>query len=87
MDQDRMLKFSSYVHLQTMNKIFQYHYARLILCSEGKDIIFEHEYYISAFKRCYDGNIKQLCSPSMYKPNLEIFSRLGDLVRCIYFWV
>ena len=50
MDQARKLKFSRYVHLQSMNKIFQYHYARLILCSEGKDIIFEHGYYISALK-------------------------------------
>ena len=27
--------------------------------------------------------VKQLCSSSMYKHNLYIWSRLGDLVRCI----
>ena len=28
-------------------------------------------------------NIKQVCSSSMYKRNFEIWSRLGELVRCI----
>ena len=31
-----------------------------------------------------DVNIKQFCSSSMYKQNLSIWSRLGDLVRCIF---
>ena len=31
----------------------------------------------------YDVNIKQLYSSSMYKHHLYIWSRLGDLVRCI----
>ena len=28
-------------------------------------------------------NIKHLCSSKAYKHNLQIWSRLGDLVRCI----
>ena len=44
------LKFSSYVHLPSMNQIFQYHYARVILCNIGDVFIFEHGLYISALK-------------------------------------
>ena len=31
----------------------------------------------------WDVNIKDLCSSRVYKHNLQIWSRLGDLVRCI----
>ena len=48
MDHARKLKFSSYVHLSSINKIFQYRYARVILCSVREVIIFEHGCYISA---------------------------------------
>ena len=46
----RKLKFSRYVHLLCINKIFQYRYALLILLSVGEVIIFEHCCYISALK-------------------------------------
>ena len=36
MDHARMLKFSSYVHLPSINKMFQYRYAWVILCSVGR---------------------------------------------------
>ena len=36
-----------------------------------------------SFGTYQDVNIKQLCSSSMYKHHLKIWSRLGDLVRCI----
>ena len=44
----RKLKFSSYVHLPSMNQIFQYHHARLILCNVEEVYIFEDGLYISA---------------------------------------
>ena len=50
MDHARNLNFSNYVHLPSVNVMFQYHYARLILCGVGKVIIFEHGCYISALK-------------------------------------
>ena len=59
MDHARKLKFSIYVHLPSVNKIFQYCYARLILCSVGEVIIFEHGCYISALE-----HIRKLISSS-----------------------
>ena len=50
MDHARKLKFSSYVHLPTINKMLQYRYALVILCSVGEVIIFEHGCYISALE-------------------------------------
>ena len=50
MDHARKLKFSSYVHLASINKTFQYRYARVILCNVGQVITFEHGRYISALK-------------------------------------
>ena len=50
MDQARKLKISSYVHLSSINKMIQYRYARVILCSVGEVIIFEHGCYISALE-------------------------------------
>ena len=53
MDHTMKLKFSSYVHLSgyvhlpPVNKMFQYRYARVILCNVGEVIIFEHGRYIS----------------------------------------
>ena len=49
-DHARKLKFSSYVHLPSINKMFQYRYAGLILCSVGEVIIYEHGCYISALE-------------------------------------
>ena len=45
----RKLKFSSYVHLPSINKIIQYRYALVILCSVGEVIIFKHGRYIKQF--------------------------------------
>ena len=44
------LKFSSYVHLASINQIFQYHYARVILYHVGEVNIFEHGLYISTLE-------------------------------------
>ena len=44
----RKLKFSSYVHLPSINKTFQYHYALVILAGVGEVIIFYHRCCISA---------------------------------------
>ena len=41
-DHARKLNFSSYVHLPSINKKFQYRYAWVILCSVGDVNIFEH---------------------------------------------
>ena len=49
-DLARKIKVSSYVHLPSINKMFQYHYVLLILCSVGEVIIFEHGCYISALE-------------------------------------
>ena len=46
-DHARKLKFSIYVYLPSINKMFSYRYAWLILCSVGEVIIFEHGCYIS----------------------------------------
>ena len=48
MDQTRKLKFSSYVHLPSINKTFQYCYALVILGGVGEVIIFEDGCCISA---------------------------------------
>ena len=50
MDYGRKIKFSSYVHLPSINKMFQYRYACLILCSVGEVIIFEHGCYVPALE-------------------------------------
>ena len=50
MDYVRKLKFSSYVHLKSINKMFQYCYASVILRSPGEVIIFEQGGYISALE-------------------------------------
>ena len=50
MDQARKLKLSSYVHLPIINKMVQYSYVRVIPCSVGDVIIFEHGCYISALE-------------------------------------
>ena len=50
MEHARKLNFSNYVYLISINKMFQYRYARVILCSEGELIIFEHGCYISALE-------------------------------------
>ena len=71
MDHHRKLKFSSYVHLPSINKIFPFRYASVILCSVREVIIFEHGCYISALEH------------GMYKHNLFIYSPLDDSLRCI----
>ena len=47
-DHARKLKFSIYVHLSFINKMFQYCYVLVILRGVGEVIIFEHGCYISA---------------------------------------
>ena len=49
-DLARKIKFSSYVHLPSINKMFQHHYASVILCNVGEVIILEHGCYISALE-------------------------------------
>ena len=50
-DHARKLKFSSYVHMPSVNKMFQYRYAGVILCNIGEVIIFKHKCYISALEQ------------------------------------
>ena len=50
MDQANKVKFSSYVHLTSINKMFPYRYALVILCNVGEVIIFEHGLYISGLE-------------------------------------
>ena len=45
MDHAKKLKFSSYVHLPSIKRMFPY---KVIVCSVGKVIISEHGSYISA---------------------------------------
>ena len=47
-DHSMKSKFSNYVHLLSINKMFYYHYASVILCSVGEVYIFELGCYISA---------------------------------------
>ena len=49
-DHARKLKFSSYVHLPSINQIFQHRFARVILYHVGEVIIFEHGLYISTLE-------------------------------------
>ena len=51
MDHARKVKFSSYVHLLSINKMFQYRYALVILCNVGEVINFEHGCYIPALEQ------------------------------------
>ena len=41
MDHARKLKFSSYVYLPSINKMFSYRYASVILCSVEEVIILD----------------------------------------------
>ena len=41
----RKLKFSSYVYLQSVNKMVQYRHALMILCNEREVYIFKDERY------------------------------------------
>ena len=50
MDPARKLKFSSYAHLPSVNKMFQYRYAWVILRSVEEVIILEHGCYILALE-------------------------------------
>ena len=50
MDHPKKLKFSSYVNLSSINKMFQYRYAWVILCNVGEVIIFKQQCYISALE-------------------------------------
>ena len=47
-DHARKLKFCSYIHLPSINKMFQYRYASLILGGVGEVIILDQGCYISA---------------------------------------
>ena len=47
---DHARKFSSYVHLPFINRMFLYRYAQVILCNIGEVIIFEHGRYILAWE-------------------------------------
>ena len=63
MDHAIKLKFSSYVHLPSTNKMFHYCFAlEVIMCSVGEVSIFEDGSYISGLE-----HIRQLFSSSMYK--------------------
>ena len=42
------LIFNTYVHLPSINKMFQYRYASVILGGLGEVIIFEHGCFVSA---------------------------------------
>ena len=66
-DPTRKLKFSSYLLLLSINKMFPYHYTPVILCSLA-EAIFEHGCCISALE--HNVYIKHLYSSSMYKHNL-----------------
>ena len=48
MDHARKLKFSSYVHLPSINQTFQYCHVRMILCNLGEVYSFENGICISA---------------------------------------
>ena len=67
----RKIKFSSYVHLPSINKMFQYGYTLLILYSVGEVIIFEHGCYISALehvrKLILSNYVLLACINSIYK--------------------
>ena len=51
MDHARKVKFSNYVHLLSINKMFQYRYALVILSNVGEVINFEHGCYIPAWNK------------------------------------
>ena len=51
MDHARKLKFSNYVHLLSISKMFQYRYALVILGNVGEVINFEHGCYIPALEQ------------------------------------
>ena len=74
MDNDRMLKFSSYVYFPStcINKMFPYLYAYVILCSVGEVNIFEHRCNITALKHIRgDSSISWMpgCGPNALPKN------------------
>ena len=81
MDHVRKLKFSRYVHLPSIKKMFLCRYALVILCNVGEVIIFEHWRHISAL-----GHIRMVIFSTyvlLACINTIIWPRLGDLVKCI----
>ena len=50
-DHARKLKFCSYIHLPSINKMFQYRYARVILRGAGEDI--KHNVLLECINKIY----------------------------------
>ena len=77
MDHAKMLKCSSYVHLPSIKNVsISLRFVILshsVQCRRGN--YFRAWLLYFSFGTCYDANIKQLCSSSMYKPNLKIWPR------------
>ena len=68
MDHARILKFSSYVHLPPLNKMIQYPYARVILCSIGdKRLLFSSMGAIFQLWNILNVNILLACINTIYK--------------------
>ena len=62
---------TSYVHLPPINKMIQYRYASVILCSVEEVIIFEHGCYISTLEHIMmlilSSYVLLACINTMYK--------------------
>ena len=81
MDHAWKLKFISFVHLPSINKIFcnSLRLSDSVQCRRGQYFLAWVLYF--SFGTHKDVKIKQLCSSSMYKQNLYIWSCLGDYIN------
>ena len=71
MDHVRKLKFSSYVQLPSINKMFRYCFVHVILCNVGEVIVLEHGHIISAFEHIrmliFSSSVLLACINTIYK--------------------
>ena len=71
------LKFSSYVHLASINQIFQYRYARVILYHVGEVNIFEHGLYILTLEH----------ARMVILSNYVVLESVNTIYKYCYAWV
>ena len=80
LDQARKLKFNSSSATFEQNILIWSRLTETLQCGSG--LYFQY-FNISVLEKCYKVKIKHLCSPSIYKHNLKILSRLVDLAKCM----
>ena len=71
------LRFNSYVHLPSMNQIFQYRWARVILCNVGEVYNFKHGLYISVLEH----------ARMLILRNYDLLASINTIYKYCYAWM